>query len=286
METKPLSVKDSAYSYVSSFILSQLTLVFYALIGILICRFNGYDSNAFYNFTKQDFGYLLSVIVMNFVLLAVSLFFEHKKSDKLVGKVKFSKLMIYLTIAVASYFVLYPVVVSFNQLFKVKSTALELSTAGYIYSVFSRVLIPAICEEILFRGIIFKGIANTNKTLAIFMSAIMFAIFHMSAEQFIYPLLMGLLFGVIMAYENNIIYCIVVHIINNSLALCGLGYFFNHWTYYLLAAIMFLLFVGCVLFFALRKIDKTKLTKQDSLAIIISIAIMLVFWILVMIVNK
>lgn len=280
-EKQSLSVKDSSISFVLSFILSQIALIIFAVIGILICKANGYNSSAFYAFTSKDLGYLISVIIMNFVFIAVFLIFKHKKTDKLASKVKFHKMLLYIAVAVASYFILYPVVISFNTLFKIKSTSIEISGVGYIYSIFSRVLIPAICEELLFRGIIFKGLANSNKQLAIFVSALMFCIFHMSSEQLIYPLLMGLLLGVIMAYEDNIIYCIIVHIINNSLALAGVGYYFSHWTFYLLAGICFVLFVGAILFFALKNSQKLILSKQDAIYLLVSIILMIVFWFIV-----
>lgn len=280
-----LSVKDSSICYVSSFIFAQLVLVFYSIIGILICKFNNLDNETFQTFANGNWGYLISVILMNFTFLAVAFLVKRKKTDKLAHKVKTSKVLLYILLAVITYLVLYPVIVSFNSLLKIKSTNIELDTTGYIVSIFSRVLIPAICEEILFRGIIFKGIANSNKTLAIILTSIMFSVFHMSAEQMLYPLLMGLMLGVIMSHEDNIIYCIIVHVVNNALALSGVGYLFSHWTYYLIACLCFIAFVGVITYFILKHLDKSKLSKQEILSILIVLIIMIVFWVLVNIIG-
>lgn len=281
MEKQSLTIKESSISFVLSFVLGQLALIIFAMIGIIICKINGYDSTSFYAFTKNDLGYLISVIVMNFTFLFVFAIFKHNKADKITNKIKISKIFMYLVIAVASYFALYPVIVCFNSLFNIQSTNIEISGIGYVYSIFSRILIPAVCEELLFRGLIFKGLSNKNKQLAIFISALMFSIFHMSSEQLLYPVLMGLLLGVIMAYENNIIYCIIVHLINNSLALSGVGYYFVHWSYYLLAGFLFIGFVSVILYYALKNTQKFKLTKLELFSLLISLGIMIIIWILI-----
>ena len=281
MEKKPIGVVDSSISFVASYIMAQIALAIFAIIGMFVCKINGYSATDFNTFVSKDLGLLISVVVMNFVFVFVVLFAYKTKTIEKPKKILNFKILIYIALAVACYFALYPIVLSFNKLFKVPVTKLEISKVGYIYSIFSRVLIPAICEELLFRGIIFKGLETKSKTFAILISALMFSIFHMSKEQFIYPLLMGLLLGVIMAYENNIIYCIIVHIVNNSLALANIGFYFNHWTYFVGAAIMFVAFVGVMLFLAIKKSSKFKLTKTELVALLASLGIMIVFWVLI-----
>lgn len=281
MEKKPIGVVDSSISFVASYIMAQIALAIFAIIGMFVCKINGYSATDFNTFVSKDLGLLISVVVMNFVFVLVVLFAYKTKTIEKPKRILNFKILIYIALAVACYFALYPIVLSFNKLFKVPVTKLEISNVGYIYSIFSRVLIPAICEELLFRGIIYKGLETKSKTFAILISALMFSIFHMSKEQFIYPLLMGLLLGVIMAYENNIIYCIIVHIVNNSLALVNIGFYFNHWTYFVVAAIMFVAFVGVMLFLAIKKSSKFKLTKTELVALLASLGIMIVFWVLI-----
>ena len=278
-EKRELTVKDSSIAFVTSFLLGQVMLVLFAVICMVIIKFSG-SSSSFSEFSATDVGYLISAIVLNFGFLIIYFILRHNKAEKFASKVKPLKLLMYICIAVLCYFTLYPVVVSFNQLFHIKGSSLNISGIGYVYAAFSRVLIPAICEELIFRGIMFKGLANKNKQLAILVSAVMFSIFHMSKEQLLYPLLMGLLFGVIMAYENNIIYCIIVHVINNSLALAGLGYYFSHWTYYLLAVVLFAAFVGILMWLTFKGTQKFKLEKDELIYLLVSLGIMIVFWVL------
>lgn len=279
-EKRELNIQDSSIAFVASFLLGQVMLVLFAMICLIVFKYNGQE-NGFSEFSTTNIGYLISAIVLNFGFLIIYFAIKHNKADKIIGKVKPLKLLIYAAVAVLSYFMLYPVIVSFNQLFNIKGTPLNISGVGYVYAAFSRVLIPAICEELIFRGLIFKGLANKNKQLAIWVSAIMFSIFHMSSEQLLYPLLMGLLFAVIMAHENNIIYCIIVHIINNSLALAGVGYYFAHWSYYLLAALLFIVFITILMILTFKGMQKFKLEKNELIYLLVSLGIMIVFWVLI-----
>ena len=110
----------------------------------------------------------------------------------------------------------------------------------------------------------------------------------MSISQTIYPLLMGMVFAVIMYYENNIYYCITAHLINNFLALT-LSYFninlaFNSISYIILAVILLLVFVATLIFIIHKKQStqpKEKLTKTDYIYLLSSLAVMLIFWAIV-----
>ena len=57
-------------------------------------------------------------------------------------------------------------------------------------------IMPALIEEVLFRGIIYRGISD--KKIAIFISAITFALLHMNFNQMCYAFVMGLFFAVIL----------------------------------------------------------------------------------------
>ncbi len=76
---------------------------------------------------------------------------------------------------------------------------------------------PAICEELLFRGMIYSGLRRLGKWSAIVVSALLFAVAHSS----IYRLLPTLFLGVLMGYlvwRSGSIYCsMLFHAVNNGL---------------------------------------------------------------------
>ncbi len=289
MENKIVSVKDSALAFIIGFLLCQTTAFVFMLVGITICRVLKFDVSSFEMFLNTSYGYLLSVIVLNATIIGIFVYFNKGKQNKIIEKPKANKILIYFLLAVASFFALSPIINCVDSLISKLNIELnvipyELTPLNMFVSVFSLAIIPAICEELLFRGLIFKGLKSGGKAFSIIISAVMFSLFHCAIEQTIYPLLIGLMLGVIMYYENNILYCITVHLTNNLLSLI-ISYFnislsFNHFTFYLLAVVLAIIFLAVVLFFTFKNNKNTKLNynKQDYVYLNISLIIMILIW--------
>ncbi len=96
-----------------------------------------------------------------------------------------------------------------------------------IYGAFLKVVIVApIVEELIFRGMIMHGfMRNYPKIVAIFISALFFALFHLNPWQFPATFLLGLLLGWVMVITRNIFACIAGHAINNLLVLLSIEYY-------------------------------------------------------------
>ena len=81
-------------------------------------------------------------------------------------------------------------------------------------------VLPAICEELAFRGFIFGGLLHKNGALrAIVVSALFFGFTHPVLQQSIAASLMGLMLGLIAWRTGGVLCTILVHAINNSLSL-------------------------------------------------------------------
>lgn len=79
--------------------------------------------------------------------------------------------------------------------------------------------VPAVCEEIAFRGFILSGFDRRHRTwLAIAVSSIAFGVMHMIPQQVFNASLLGLVLGVIAIRGNSLWPCIAFHFTNNSLA--------------------------------------------------------------------
>lgn len=77
-------------------------------------------------------------------------------------------------------------------------------------------VIPAICEEIFFRGWL-QTQANrfVNYHIAVWVVAILFAAMHMQYKVFIPQVLMGALFGYVFYYTGSLWSTIIIHFVNN-----------------------------------------------------------------------
>lgn len=80
--------------------------------------------------------------------------------------------------------------------------------------------LPAVCEELAFRGFIFGGLLRHGGALrAIVVSALFFGFTHTLLQQSIAASLMGLVLGLIAWRTGGVLCTIIVHLINNSLSL-------------------------------------------------------------------
>lgn len=82
------------------------------------------------------------------------------------------------------------------------------------------ILIIPICEEIIHRGIILKYLLNSYQShIAVVYSSLLFAITHSNLIQFVSAFFAGLGFGWIFIKTRSLSLCIVIHCLNNLVAL-------------------------------------------------------------------
>lgn len=81
-------------------------------------------------------------------------------------------------------------------------------------------VLPALGEELIFRGIVQQNINRSFKTahLGIWISAILFSALHMQFYGFFPRLLLGAFFGYLLVWSKNLWVPILAHFINNGLA--------------------------------------------------------------------
>lgn len=95
----------------------------------------------------------------------------------------------------------------------------ELSISPIIL-ILSVALIAPVYEEIIFRGILLRGMAKKmNPAIAIVISSLLFALVHMNIPQGINAFLLGLFIGLIYLRTGSIYLSIFAHFINNFLAI-------------------------------------------------------------------
>lgn len=93
------------------------------------------------------------------------------------------------------------------------------STGGtYLMGLFIIAITPGICEEVMFRGFIMKAYDNKGYKKAIFISAILFGVFHFNIQNLFGPIFLGILFGFIVYRTDSLLAGIIGHATNNAFA--------------------------------------------------------------------
>ena len=88
----------------------------------------------------------------------------------------------------------------------------------YLLSIVTVCIIPPICEETLYRGTVLNSFRGLNKWVGIFVSGFCFMIMHGNPDQTIHQFILGIILGYIAWETRNIWVCILIHALNNFLA--------------------------------------------------------------------
>ena len=90
----------------------------------------------------------------------------------------------------------------------------------YILNLLVLALLPAICEELIFRGVVLKGLRrNFSDITAVLLSALMFCLMHGNLQQFAYTFLLGVVLGWIATRTGSIFSSMIVHFVNNFIVI-------------------------------------------------------------------
>ena len=76
--------------------------------------------------------------------------------------------------------------------------------------------LPAVMEEIIFRGIVLSNYKNVSFKKAAVITGIIFGIAHMDLQQFPYAFMMGILFALLVHRSGSILASIIPHMIINA----------------------------------------------------------------------
>ena len=101
---------------------------------------------------------------------------------------------------------------------KVLEALVERPSLGVAIALFA--VVPAVCEEILFRGVLARALAGRWSLVgAAAMSALVFAAYHLSIVQALPTLTLGFLLAVIAIRADSVLPTIVAHALNNTMAI-------------------------------------------------------------------
>jgi membrane protease YdiL (CAAX protease family) len=145
------------------------------------------------------------------------------------------------------------------------------SVGGFVFNLIVIAIVPAICEELLFRGALQRTLVRAvkNHHIAIWTSAIIFSAIHLQFFGFFPRLFLGAGFGYIYYWTGSLRYTMFAHFLNNGMAV-SVAYYLQinnlppekadeinvHWTGYVISAIITL---------ALFKFLKNKATTPNTL---------------------
>ncbi len=106
----------------------------------------------------------------------------------------------------------------------IKSITSNLSPAGFAFTFVVVAIVPAIGEELVFRGMIQNEFqrALKNPHTAVWLAAIVFSAIHLQFMGFVPRVLLGALMGYLYYWSGNLWVPVLAHFFNNGIQLTGL----------------------------------------------------------------
>jgi len=150
---------------------------------------------------------------------------------------------------------------------------------GLIFNLFMVAVLPALGEELLFRGVIQKILTDMtrNHHWGIWISAALFSALHMQFFGFIPRLLLGAMFGYLLVWSGSLWLPILAHFINNATAVIALwlidkgvissaiedfGTGWEYW-YYALPSLVIGIFILIIIRQQVQKVPETISDKPE-----------------------
>lgn len=270
-------------------------MFFYALIcgilmtvvsTILFTLISGIIGISYAELASSRFGNYYSIIIMAIVYFCLFIFYNKKNKINPVdelgikNKVNVWFLLISVMLGVCCIFLLAPFVNLLFDLFKIEGQPLPYEMNSWysiILGIIGYAVLPAISEELIFRGVIQSGAKKRfTPVLTVFFSTACFTLMHGSLQQTFYQIVLGMVAGVLFYFSKNILYPIIFHFLNNFsvviFELVGMpnylqeGYFNYSTAWGVIAPILLLLLCSglfLAVYFLLKHISKKVNTNTE-----------------------
>ncbi len=223
---------DSGKIFLFALILPILLSLVFSLIANLIAGVNNSEATDITDsiWFNAVYGVVTAICYVSLYLIYNKTQRIEYKAINLNFKMKWYTYLLIVAIGIISLFGLQYFIGVIDNILKAIGFPLEGGTTEsltnpqsfgiFALSVVVTCIIPAITEELLFRGIILNGLRTRfNDVQAIFMSAFMFALMHQNLQQLVYPFLLGSIMAWLVLRTGSLVSSILVHFINNFLVI-------------------------------------------------------------------
>ena len=219
MKRNYFNMQDSGIMYLLFLIVSAL------LSGIvsLICSSSG--------FTSAHPYYTILLLALNQIAMLIA-FFGYSKIAKinfieatgLKNKPTVKQSFTVVLIAIASLIAFLPIAYLFVYLLSLggfhQDDPIQIphTAGGIICGLIFAVIMPAILEELIYRGGVLSGLKQKSYFFAVIMTSVIFSLSHGNAAQTIHQFCASVVICLLVLYGDSIWYGIIAHFTNNLIA--------------------------------------------------------------------
>ena len=198
-----------------------------ALFVILLTFFAGTEeayNNLINNIVVQIFIVMLAQIGFLIVYFVYNRDINYKVASKINFNIGWKNALLCVLIAVIGVFGINPLISSIDGFLVdigynlAGSLPLPMDNFGWlILNIILLAGVPAILEELIFRGVILNGYKKLGAVPAMVITSLLFALIHGSVQQFVFPFLFGLILSFAALKTGSVLAPIIIHFVNNAL---------------------------------------------------------------------
>lgn len=303
------NLKDSGNVFLFALILPILVSLVFSMIANVIAGARGIEASVI-----TDNMWFMTAYSIVSILCYAGIYLVYNKIQKIDFKainlkfnLKWHTYLIMIVVGVISLFGIQYFISIIDDLlislgYNMASTSINPTSWGtFFLSVFVLAILPAIGEELIFRGIILNGLRTRfNDIASIFISAILFALMHQNLQQLIYPFLLGSIMAWAVVRSGSLISSVIIHFTNNFLVVL-LTFIQNmtgwsvalprEWWFYLIAIVLLLLTILSIFLldrYYFKHKSKDKIEKENGkipIVFYVSIGISVLFFLIFTIMN-
>lgn len=207
---------------VKTFLVLLLSILLETLGLIPVSIFNLFSENFEKAATYIDFS--LGILVKYAVIVILLKWFSNKTDEQKTKNHLEPRKFIYTALIIIAFRMIFDnsltLLISDIPMPDFINDAFEELAVSPIILILSVAVVAPIYEEIVFRGILLKGmVKKINPAMALIISALFFALVHMNIPQGINAFLLGIVIGAIYLNTGSIYLSIFAHFVNNILAI-------------------------------------------------------------------
>lgn len=228
--TNIYSTNDSAIAFMLALIVPQILIFLVAIICSSIAGMPMASEDSTIKTVENTYPFVYSLIggiVPQISFLCVFFYVserrkvDYQKANQINFKINPLVLLCVIAIGIVAMYGFSPLINMFDKFttdlgYKSGTSLIDISTFWKLFAaIFYIGLLPAICEELIFRGIITNGLKKYGTWVAIIISAVLFALMHQNLQQLIYQLFLGGVMAYIVIKTKSIVYTMILHFFNN-----------------------------------------------------------------------
>ncbi len=174
-------------------------------------------------FAVQAFSYLAAFVIPSLLLMkwlglspAYILPMEKAPLARSLAGICFASLICFLANFPAQWIIALEKALGFNG--DIPGYPVDGTLSVQLLYFLSVAILPPLVEELLFRGVILRGLLRFGSRFAVLASASLFAVLHGNVPQMVFAFFCGLMMGLLVVKTGNIWTSVAVHFINNGFA--------------------------------------------------------------------